>query len=80
MVKDILWWGQWMVRPLRARKSGSRRLPGDASVDVYRRYLALPPWPGSWAMKTMFRIDHHRTLNRRNVTGTSLIAIAAPQP
>jgi hypothetical protein len=28
-------------------------------------------------MNLMFRIDHWRTLHRRNQTGTSLIAIAA---
>jgi SAM-dependent methyltransferase len=77
LVEDIRWWGQWMVRPLRARRSARRRRPGDTSTDIYRRYLALPPWPGPWAMNLMFRIDHWRTLRRRNQTGTSLIAIAA---
>lgn len=80
IVEDVRWWGQWMVRPLRGRgRSPTRRRPGDANVDVYRRYLALPPWPGSWAMNMMFRIDHRRTLRRRNMTGTSLIAIATSQ-
>jgi SAM-dependent methyltransferase len=78
MVKDIRWWGQWMVRPLRGRRSAPRRRPGDTSIDVYRRYLALPPWPGPWAMGIVFRLDRRRTLGRRNVTGTSLIAVAAP--
>jgi SAM-dependent methyltransferase len=76
MVEDILWWGQWMVGLLRTRKAGSRRRPGDTSVDLYRRYLSLPPWPGPWAMKIMFRIDRWRALRRRNVTGTSLVAVA----
>ena len=78
IVEDILWWGQWMVQPLRARQRRRRGRPGDTSVDVYRRYLALPPWPAPWAMRIMFRIDRWRTLRRRNATGTSLIAIAAP--
>jgi SAM-dependent methyltransferase len=77
IVEDILWWGQWMVQPLRARKRRRRGRPGDTSVDVYRRYLALPPWPASWAMRIMFRIDRRRTLRHQNATGTSLIAIAA---
>jgi SAM-dependent methyltransferase len=77
-VHDVLWWGQWMVRPLAARKSHRRRRAGDTSVDIYKRYLALPPWPAPWAMRTMFRIDRRRTLRRRNATGTSLIAVAAP--
>jgi SAM-dependent methyltransferase len=78
VVEDIVWWGQWMVKPLRARKRRSRRRSGDTSVDVYRHYLALPPWPGPWAMRIMFRIDRWRTLRHRNSTGTSLIAVAAP--
>jgi SAM-dependent methyltransferase len=78
-VEDLLWWGQWMVRPLRRRRSATCKRAGDTNVDVYRRYLALPPWPGSWAMNIMFRIDHQRTLRRRNMTGTSLIAIAAQE-
>jgi SAM-dependent methyltransferase len=77
LVEDIRWWGQWMVRPLRGRKSARRRRPGDTNADIYRRYLALPPWPASWLMNLMFRIDHWRTLCRRNLTGTSLIAVAA---
>lgn len=77
IVEDILWWGKWMVQPLRARKARRRSRPGDTNVDVYRRYLALPPWPGPWAMRIMFRIDRWRTLHQRNVTGTSLIAVAA---
>ena len=77
LVKDIRWWGQWMVRLLRARKSAKRGRPGDTGADIYRRYLALPPWPGSWAMSLMFRIDQRRTLRRRNLAGTSLIAVAA---
>jgi 2-polyprenyl-3-methyl-5-hydroxy-6-metoxy-1,4-benzoquinol methylase len=78
IVEDVLWWGQWMVKPLRARKRHTRSQPGDTNVDVYRRYLALPPWPAPWAMRIMFRIDRWRTLRHRNATGTSLIAIAAP--
>ena len=78
VVEDIRWWGQWMVHLLRGRRSGTRRRPGDTTVDVYRRYLALPPWPGRWAMDIMFRIDRWRMLGGRNVVGTSLIAVAAP--
>jgi SAM-dependent methyltransferase len=79
VTEDILWWGQWMVAPLRSRKTSSRGRPGDTKVEVYRRYLDLPPWPIPWAMRIMFRIDRWRTLRRRNVTGTSLIGIGAPR-
>jgi SAM-dependent methyltransferase len=77
LVNDTRWWGQWMVKVLRARKSARRGRLGDTNADIYRRYLALPPWPGAWAMNLMFRIDHWRTLRRRNLAGTSLIAVAA---
>jgi len=76
VVEDTLWWGQWMVGLLRRRRRRDRRRPGDTAVDVYRRYLALPPWPAPWLMGLMFRIDRWRTLHRRNVIGTSLIAVA----
>ena len=76
VIEDTLWWGQWMVRLLRRRRTGEQRRPGDTTVDVYRRYLALPPWPARWLMSLMFRIDRWRTLHRRNVIGTSLIAVA----
>jgi len=77
IIEDMLWWGQWMVRMLGARKARSRGRPDDAAVDVYRRYLSLPPWPGPLAMRTMYAIDRRRTLRRRNTTGTSLIAVAS---
>jgi SAM-dependent methyltransferase len=77
IIEDMLWWGQWMVRVLRARKTCSRRRPGDTLVDVYRRYLSLPPWPGPWAMRIMYANDRRRTLRRRNVTGTSLFIVAS---
>jgi len=79
VVEDIMWWGQWMVAPLRSRKMSRRGRPADTRVEVYKRYLELPSWPIPWAMSIMFRIDHWRTLRRRNVTGTSLIAVAAPR-
>jgi SAM-dependent methyltransferase len=76
VVNSIRWWGQWMVLPLLSRKAKRHSRPDKSNADVYRRYLELPPWPGPLAMNIMFRIDHWRTLRCRNVTGTSLIAIA----
>jgi len=52
LVEDTRWWGQWMVGPLRARRSARRGRPGDTNADIYRRYLALPSWPGPWAPAT----------------------------
>jgi SAM-dependent methyltransferase len=77
IVHDMLWWGQWMVRLLRTRKTRSRGRPGDAFVDVYRRYLSLPPWPGPCAMRIMYAIDRRRTLRGQNITGTSLVAVTS---
>jgi SAM-dependent methyltransferase len=77
IVQDMLWWGQWMVRVLRTRKTRRRGRPGDAFVDVYRRYLSLPPWPGLWVMRIMYAIDRRRTLRGQNITGTSLVAVTS---
>src|SRR5262249_22137013 len=77
VVEDMMWWGQWMVRLLGARKERRRGRSGETSAEIYRRYLSLPPWPVPWAMRAMFAIDERRTLRHQNVTGTSLIAIAA---
>jgi SAM-dependent methyltransferase len=74
--EDIRWWGQWMVPLARRQRTRKRRRSGDSAADIYRRYLALPPWPAPWLMRLMFLIDLRRTLGRRNVVGTSLIAIA----
>ena len=84
-ISTIFWWGQWMAWILGRRKSASRARPGDTSADIYKKYLALPPWPGSLLMRALFMLDHRRTLARRNTTGTSLFAIAtcpeqAPAP
>jgi 2-polyprenyl-3-methyl-5-hydroxy-6-metoxy-1,4-benzoquinol methylase len=75
-IEDVLWWGQWMARILDRRKVMNRARQEDTSVQVYKRYLSLPPWPGTLVMKAMFMIDHRRTLRRRNATGTSLFVIA----
>ena len=80
-ISCIFWWGQWMARVLGRRKSRSRARPGDTSADIYKKYLTLPPWPAVHLMKAMFMIDHKRALAERNVTGTSLFAIAMrPKP
>ena len=75
-ISRIFWWGQWMARVLRRRQSASHTPPGAASAEIYKKYLALPPWPVPYLMQAMFAIDRRRTLRFRNVTGTSLFAIA----
>ena len=75
-IEQIFWWGQWMVRFLRKRTTTTRGSSGEASAEVYKRYLSLPPWPGVWLLKMMFLIDQMRTIRGRNVVGTSLFIIA----
>lgn len=75
-ISRIFWWGQWMARVLGRRKSARRARPGETGAEIYKKYLALPPWPAGYLMKAMFAIDHRRTLAERNVSGTSLFAIA----
>jgi len=75
-IVQILWWGQWMARLLERRTPATRARPGDTSAQIYKRYLSLPPWPGTWFLKLMFLLDQGRTLRGRNARGTSLFAVA----
>ncbi len=72
-IGQIFWWGQWMIPLLGKRTAATRALP---SMQVYKRYLSLPPWPGIWILRLMFLIDQGRTLQGRNIRGTSLFAVA----
>ena len=75
-IVQMVWWGQWMARILGRRQAASRARPGDTNTQVYKRYLSLPPWPGTLFLKLMFLIDHGRTLRGCNSIGTSLFAVA----
>lgn len=72
-IVQLFWWGQWMIPLLGKRTAAPGYLP---SVQVYKRYLSLPPWPGIWFLRLMFLIDQGRALRERNVKGTSLFAVA----
>jgi 2-polyprenyl-3-methyl-5-hydroxy-6-metoxy-1,4-benzoquinol methylase len=72
-IVQMLWWGQWMIPLLGTRRVTARAPSG---VQVYKQYLSLPPWPGVWLLKLMFLTDHRRTLQGRNVKGTSLFIVA----
>jgi SAM-dependent methyltransferase len=76
VILDMMWWGQWMARILRRRKSAPRSRPGETNKQTYKRYLSLPPWPGTLLLKLMFLIDQRRTLRGHSAIGTSLFAIA----
>jgi SAM-dependent methyltransferase len=75
-IEDVMWWGQWMTGLLRRQRTRQRGESRGSDLEVYRRYLQLPPWPAHLLMRAFFRVDHLRTLHGRNSTGTSLIAIA----
>jgi 2-polyprenyl-3-methyl-5-hydroxy-6-metoxy-1,4-benzoquinol methylase len=79
-VEQVLWWGGWMVPLLKRQRRKPRALAGESPADVYRRHLALPPWPGPWALGAAFALDRRRALRREGRTGTSLFAIARRDP
>ena len=76
VVERISFWGNWLVGPARRSRAGSRARPGDTPSRTYRRYLALPPWPASLAIRALFAIEHPRALRGRVRSGTSLFAVA----
>ncbi len=76
VVDRVFWWGAWMVPIVRRQRGRTRSGPGDAPAEVYRRYLGLPPWPGSLVLGALYRLERGRALAGRLRTGTSLFAIA----
>lgn len=74
-IRQITWWGSWMVPLLRRRKGRSYAATCASPAQVYRKYLALPPFPGTLALRAAYRIEHPRTLHGRTKTGTSLFCI-----
>jgi hypothetical protein len=76
-LRQILWWGYFMVPLLLAQRRRTKSRLGDPPHVIYSRYLKLPPWPVPWLMRTAMACEHTRTLKGRNRTGTSLIALAA---
>jgi SAM-dependent methyltransferase len=75
-VKQVLWWGSWMVPLLRMQRRVAQTRSRQSPAEVYRRYLQLPPWPIRLAFRLAFALDEMRTLNGRALTGTSLFAVA----
>jgi SAM-dependent methyltransferase len=79
-LRQILWWGYWMVPVLLLQRRRSKARPGDLPHVVYKRYLKLPPWPIPRLMDVAMAWEHRRTVKRKNPTGTSLIALATRMP
>ena len=75
-VERVFWWGSWMVPILRRSRDKPRFRPGESAAEVYRRYLALPPWPASLAFRVAFEFERGRAIDGTLRIGTSLFAVA----
>lgn len=74
-VREIFWWGAWMVPILRRTRERSLKA-GQQSKKTYVEYLKLPPWPVPMMMKLAYQFEQKRALGGRLKTGTSLFAVA----
>lgn len=77
-LRNLFWWGAWMVPVLRRMRAGEVSKHGSAP-QTYEDYLRLPPWPVPFLMNLAFAWEEGRALNGRLRTGTSLVAIAVRQ-
>ncbi len=75
-VDRVFWWGEWLVRRLRASRLRPRSRPGEPVSRTYRRYLTVPPWPAPLLLRAMFVREEGRALDGKLATGTSLFAVA----
>jgi 2-polyprenyl-3-methyl-5-hydroxy-6-metoxy-1,4-benzoquinol methylase len=75
-IDQVLWWGQSLVPIVRRQRARPRRQARDSPAEVYRRYLQLPPWPLTWLLRLVFRLEQGPTLRGRLRTGTSLFVVA----
>ncbi len=73
---QIFWWGRWLVPALRRHRARPRSRPGQTSVEIYRNYLEMPPWPLPWVARLAFMAEHGLALRGRLRTGSSLFAVA----
>ena len=74
-VREIFWWGAWMVPVLRRmrKKSAANR---QSVPKTYADYLRLPPWPAPLLMEALHAWEQPRALKGRLKTGSSLFAVA----
>jgi SAM-dependent methyltransferase len=75
-VESIRWWGGLMAPLLRRQRRRPRALAGESPAETYRRYLALPPRPVTWALRLAFALESWATCRDAGRIGTSLFAIA----
>jgi SAM-dependent methyltransferase len=75
-IQQLFWWGAWMVPLLRVSRGKPRSKPGESAAEVYRKYLALPPWPVPRLFRAAFAIEQARAIEGKLRVGTSLFAVA----
>jgi 2-polyprenyl-3-methyl-5-hydroxy-6-metoxy-1,4-benzoquinol methylase len=75
--RQMLWWGESMVRLLRRQRQRPLGRDDESPAAVYRRYLRLPPWPATIALRLLLQYEVRRTLRGRASLGSSLIAVAS---
>lgn len=76
VIERVFWWGSWMVPLLRASRGKPRSRPGESPGEVYRKYLALPPWPAPLIFRAAFAVEQARAIDGKLRVGTSLFAVA----
>lgn len=75
-VEQMLWWGEWLVPLLRLQRARTRLREDATPMQAYARYVRLPRWPLSVAVRLAFLVEHRRALSGRLRRGTSLVAVA----
>ena len=72
----IFWWGEWLAKRW-ADLADTPAIPaGRTAWRTYRRYLVLPPWPATLAIRAMFRREQSRGARRpAERSATSLFAV-----
>lgn len=75
VVERTLWWGALLIPLLKYQRRRPKSRGDEPAVEVYRRYLGLPPWPLSWLLTMIFALEHGRTLKGQWRTGASLLAV-----
>ncbi|HXE55214.1 MAG TPA: methyltransferase domain-containing protein [Tepidisphaeraceae bacterium] len=74
-IRQLSWWGSWMVPLLRRRKGQTFAGAGSSAAEVYRKYLALPPFPGPLILRAGYGFEHNYALRGLTRTGTSLFCV-----
>jgi SAM-dependent methyltransferase len=76
VLEQVFWWGRWLVPMLRRQRGKRKGRPDESPAQVYRRYIALPPWPAPLILRMGFALERSKALRGKLETGTSLFAVA----